>query len=316
MTALLRQMCDADLDMVLAWRNTPDVRRNMYTSHVISVDEHHAWWRQHSVNPATKLLICEIDSEPVGVVTFTNYTGEDGTAMWAFYSGNTTRRGIGRVMEMEALTYAFELLRLRRLEAEVLSFNRPVVDFHLRHGFTIEGVFRQAYKRDGELHDIYRIAMLADEWFRRVKPTLIGRELGNEKSLSGFTTSLKVQISPDLVDAYAQATGDDNPVHLDSNEAIRMGFPDRIAHGMLIGGFFSRCFANHFPGPGTIYVSQSLKFHLPVIVGSTVTANFRVLSHIKRRVVVETTVTDEEDTCVSGEAVLVLPNDFDYDSLR
>ena len=120
MTTLLRNMDKSDLETVLSWRNAESVRKNMYTHHLISQKEHRDWWNAQSVNPETRILICELEGEPLGVVSFTKYTGEGGTATWAFYSGNTSRRGIGRFMELAALDYAFEQLRVRRLECEVL----------------------------------------------------------------------------------------------------------------------------------------------------------------------------------------------------
>ena len=84
MNCSLRLFQDADLPMVLQWRNAEEVRNNMYTHHVISAEEHLAWWEAQKSNPKTRLLICEIDGVPSGVVTFTNYTGPKGTASWAF----------------------------------------------------------------------------------------------------------------------------------------------------------------------------------------------------------------------------------------
>jgi UDP-4-amino-4,6-dideoxy-N-acetyl-beta-L-altrosamine N-acetyltransferase len=301
-------MREDDLDRVLAWRNAEDVRRNMYTWHEISPDEHRAWWQARSVDPATRLLICEDDGVALGVVTFTRYTGPGGTATWAFYSGDRTRRGVGRTMEALALAYAFEELQLHRLECEVLSSNRAVMEFHLRHGFTLEGTAREAYEREGERQDIFRMALLAPTWRRLVGPQLRGERAGGW--LVGRTFAYTVPITAKLVDDYSAATGDDNPVHLDDAAARAHGFSGRIAHGMLLGGQLSRYFANEFPGRGTIYVSQSLEFLAPVPVGVEVVVELRVLAHVGQRVTVETRMRIGDTPCVRGEAVLVLPKDF------
>jgi UDP-4-amino-4,6-dideoxy-N-acetyl-beta-L-altrosamine N-acetyltransferase len=308
MTAGLRPMREEDLGQVLAWRNAEDVRRAMYTWHEITPQEHRAWWDAQRANPATRLLVCEDDGVPLGVVTFTRYTGAGGTATWAFYSGDRTRRGIGRVMEQLALEYAFDTLQLHRLECEVLSSNRGVMEFHRRHGFTLEGTARAAYTREGEHYDIYKLALLADTWRKLVGPQLRGERAGGE--LAGRKFAYSFSVTPALVDAYAAATGDDNPVHLDAAAAQALGFPGRIAHGMLLGGQLSRYFANTFPGRGTIYVSQSLEFLAPVRVGAEVEVSLRVLSHLGRRVTLECAMQADGQPCVRGEAVLVLPPGF------
>jgi len=306
MNQMLRPMVDSDLPLVLSWRNAKDVRNNMYTNHVITPDEHQAWWNAQSIDPATRLLIYEMDSQPLGVVTFTKFTGEAGSATWAFYSGDRSHRGVGKLMEIAALEYAFEALRVCRLECEVLAFNKTVVDFHIKHGFTVEGIFRQAYIRDGEYYDIYRLSMLSDEWFKHVKSALASTSSGGN-SLVGKCFSIKFDVSDKLVNDFSIVTGDKNPIHLDDVAAKSLGFPGRIAHGMLIGSVFSKFFANNFPGPGTVYLSQSLEFVAPLPVGAHADVRLKVLAHIGRKLLVETQVFEGDKICVTGQAKLMLP---------
>lgn len=306
MNSKLRAMTESDLSLVLSWRNAEDVRKNMYTNHIITEQEHLSWWASQQTNPASRLLIFEIDDQPVGVVIFSRFTGENGTATWAFYSGDRARRGIGGMMECIALEYAFETLRVRKLECEVLSFNRLVVNFHVKHGFTVEGVFRQAYERDGEYFDIYRLSMLANEWTKHVKPALAAMANGQPRFVGRGLASV-LDLSDAAVSAYAKATGDQNPVHSDTEYAKSLGFPGRIAHGMLIGGELSRIFASEFPGPGTIYVSQSMEFKAPLLVGVPAQIKLKVMSQIGRRLQVETQAIQNEKLCVTGLAVLMIP---------
>ncbi|HEX7074286.1 MAG TPA: UDP-4-amino-4,6-dideoxy-N-acetyl-beta-L-altrosamine N-acetyltransferase [Hyphomicrobiaceae bacterium] len=299
-------MVENDLPLVLSWRNAEDVRKNMYTSHIITEQEHRSWWDAQQSNPASRLLIFEIAGEPAGVVTFSNYTGEGGTATWAFYSGDRTRRGVGSMMERSALEYAFEKLKVRRLECEVLSFNRAVVNFHVKHGFTIEGVFRLAFKRCDEYFDIYRLSMLADEWTKHVKPALTAMADG-QASFVGKELVSELDLSTAAVSAYAAATGDKNPIHSDVDYARAMGFPGRVAHGMLVGTELSRIFSSDFPGPGTIYVSQSMEFKAPLFVDVQAQIKLKVISQIGRRLYVETHVHQDGRLCVTGIAVLMIP---------
>ena len=69
---------------------------------------------------------------------------------------------------------------------------------------------------------------------------------------------------------FAGITGDFNPAHVNEVEASKSRFGGRIAHGILSAGFISACIAMKLPGPGTIYLTQSLKFTRPVRIGDTV----------------------------------------------
>lgn len=303
----LRPMREDDLSLVLEWRNSEPIRKNMYTHHEISPPEHRTWWTTQSVNPETKLLIFECDGSPAGVVTFTNYSGPGGTASWAFYSGDLSRRGIGALMEKAALAYAFEELKLRRLECEVLSFNISIVNFHLKHGFSLEGISRCAYVRGSNSYDIYKLSMLSNEWERFIRPNLktLGQKGGN--SFLGKEVRKKVHIDESRIQAFIDASGDSNPMHIDAEFAIEAGMSGPIAHGMLIGSLFSQIIATDLPGPGSIYVGQTLNFLAPVFVGAEVEVLVTVQSHIGRMVRAKTVVSCDGTVCVEGVADILAP---------
>lgn len=292
--------------MILEWRNARGVRENMYTNHIISPDEHQQWWETKSQDTTVRLLLLEENECPLGFIGFSKYTGPQGCATWAFYSGDRSRKGIGSMMEQAALEYAFEELDLYRLECEVLSFNKAVVDFHVRHGFDIEGVKKNAYERDGKRHSIYQLAMLRHKWEKHVAP-LFGRRGGVRATLAGLRLEWTDQIDAETVDKYSDTTGDDNPVHLDDASARNAGFDKRISHGMLLGGLISRYFATQFPGAGTIYLSQNLKFMAPVYVGDSVNHQLRVEWHFGGKIGVTTVSKVGDKRCVEGEAVLLMP---------
>ena len=90
--ALRQAAATKDLDLVLEWRNRPDVRRNMYTKHEISRDEHHKWFARTKADATKKYLLCVGDDKPVGVVGFYDIKAGHKTADWAFYSGDPTKR--------------------------------------------------------------------------------------------------------------------------------------------------------------------------------------------------------------------------------
>ena len=108
---------------------------------------------------------------------------------------------------------------------------------------------------------------------------------------------------------FAGVTGDFNPVHIDAVAAEQSMFGGRIAHGMLSAGFISAVLGMRLPGPGSIYLSQTLRFTKPVRIGDTVTARVEVLEVIaaKRRVRLATVCRNQKnETVVEGEAVVML----------
>src|SRR5579872_818677 len=70
---------------------------------------------------------------------------------------------------------------------------------------------------------------------------------------------------------FAIMSGDVNPAHLDSEYAKKDIFHQIVAHGMWSASFISTILGTQLPGPGTIYLGQSLKFHKPVFIGDTIT---------------------------------------------
>jgi 3-hydroxybutyryl-CoA dehydratase len=109
---------------------------------------------------------------------------------------------------------------------------------------------------------------------------------------------------------FAGITGDLNPAHIDQVWAEGSRFGGRIAHGMLSASFISTVLAMKLPGPGTIYLSQSLRFTGPVKIGDTVTARVEVAEVLpKRRVRLATTVRTHDGTqVIEGEAVVLAPS--------
>lgn len=108
---------------------------------------------------------------------------------------------------------------------------------------------------------------------------------------------------------FAGISTDVNPAHLDEEYAKGTMFGGRIAHGMLSAGFISAVLANKLPGPGTIYLSQTLKFKAPVRPGDTVTATVTVreVNVAKNRVVLDTVCTVAGKVVIEGECQMMPP---------
>jgi 3-hydroxybutyryl-CoA dehydratase len=125
----------------------------------------------------------------------------------------------------------------------------------------------------------------------------------------GQTAELKRTVGDGDLQAFADLTGDTNPVHLDEAYAQATQFKGRIAHGMLSAGYLSAVLGTKLPGPGAIYVSQTLSFRRPVRIGDEVTAEAKVTDIDPRRgrVTLATRAVVNGKTVVEGEAVAVVP---------
>ncbi|HEU4565628.1 MAG TPA: MaoC family dehydratase [Gemmatimonadaceae bacterium] len=128
----------------------------------------------------------------------------------------------------------------------------------------------------------------------------------------GATAAISRTVTDADIRAFAAATGDDNPVHLDDAAAARSIFGGRVAHGMLGAGLISAVLGTKLPGPGTIYLAQSLRFTKPVRIGDTITASVQVLEVLapKRRVRLATRCSNQRGELVlDGEATVMVPDE-------
>lgn len=99
----------------------------------------------------------------------------------------------------------------------------------------------------------------------------------------GYSASFSKTVTEADIILYAGISGDTNPVHLDAEYARSTRFGQRIAHGMLTAGFISAVLGTKLPGPGAIYLGQTLRFLKPVYIGDTITATATVDGYDRER---------------------------------
>lgn len=125
----------------------------------------------------------------------------------------------------------------------------------------------------------------------------------------GMTASYERVVTVADIEAFAAVSGDHNPVHLDDAYAKTTMFKGRIAHGLLGASFISTVLASKLPGPGTVYLGQTLAFKRPVRPGETVEARVTVsqLNRDKGHVVLKTECRVGERVVIDGEATVLAP---------
>lgn len=117
----------------------------------------------------------------------------------------------------------------------------------------------------------------------------------------------KIKITTEKIQQFGTFSEDFNPIHFDDSAAQAHGFPRRIAHGMASAAFFSKIIAQSFPGPGSVYLGQTLKFSAPVFIDETLTFKLEVVAQKDGKPIftLKTEAYGEDQTLkISGEAVI------------
>jgi UDP-4-amino-4,6-dideoxy-N-acetyl-beta-L-altrosamine N-acetyltransferase len=138
----------------------------MYTDHLISPEEHAAWFSRVLKDPTCKYRIIVCDGEDVGVSNLYEIDRLNRRCHWGFYVGSSNVRGknIGSHLEYTVLNCVFDELKFEKLCCPVLSFNRGVIEMHRRFGFVQEGLLRKHIWKRGAFHDVVCLAILKEEW--------------------------------------------------------------------------------------------------------------------------------------------------------
>ncbi len=118
----------------------------------------------------------------------------------------------------------------------------------------------------------------------------------------------EVTITSEIGKEFARISGDFNPIHLDEKYAEETRFGKRIVHGMLIGSYISGIIGNEFPGQGSIYLNQDLKFRRPIFYDKKVIIRVEIISvdEEKSRLKLRTSCLEDNDVLVDGEALIYM----------
>lgn len=156
---------------------------------------------------------------------------------------------------------------------------------------------------------------LSRSWQRRelvlTEPLLSAQDRSYESIATGEEVSFSRVIGDAEVSAFAELTGDRNPLHMDSEYAATTQFGERIAHGMLVASYFSSLVGMYLPGRRALFLSHDVKFAKPVPLGTCITFQGRVRHKTDslRILNIDTTAINEAgEHVVRGRAqVMVLP---------
>lgn len=140
-------------------------------------------------------------------------------------------------------------------------------------------------------------------------PNSVGGYYFNELEIGQVYDFTKI-ITKEDVHIFAQATGDNNPIHLDEDYAKTTIFGECIAHGILTAGVVSSVIGTKMPGPGCIYISQTMQFKRPVKIGAELNIKVEILTKDEKRnyVTIATNANVNGKSVLTGEATVMVPN--------
>ncbi|VDG19026.1 MaoC family dehydratase [Lactiplantibacillus mudanjiangensis] len=127
----------------------------------------------------------------------------------------------------------------------------------------------------------------------------------------GMTGDFSKRVTKADVESFAEVTGDYNPMHMDDEFAAQTQFHGRIAHGMISAGMISACLGTKMPGPGAIYLGQSLKFNAPVHFDDVLVVRVEVTKIDQKKhfklVTLSTVVTNQDGQVVTDGEAQIMP---------
>lgn len=161
------ELLSADLlETVRCWRNQPRIRNNMLSSNEITVAEQARWYEGLRHDGTRLYFVYFQDATATGMLYFTDITGE--SCSWGCYLGaEAVWPGSGLLLELAALDYAFDHLKVGNLKAEVFQFNTAAKKMHqlFEYGFT--GLSQATYERDGADYHLENYCYLQQDWLER-----------------------------------------------------------------------------------------------------------------------------------------------------
>jgi len=166
-----KDITTVDLKLQLAvreWRNHIDIRKNMYTDNIISLEQHQAWINSLTANTSIKVYIAYKNNDAIGIVSVSNISPLHKNADWAFYLNPDflSTKGLGTLMEYHFLNFVFDNFEIEKLNCEVLEINPSVIKLHKKFGFIEERIRRENVIKDDKRVNVHFLGILKYEWYQ------------------------------------------------------------------------------------------------------------------------------------------------------
>ena len=153
--------------MIMAWRMLPEVTKYMYTDPKLTLEDQKKWFANISQDKRSSYWVVQLlDGTDVGVINLCDIDLGSLQAGWGCYIADERARGkgLGKTLECNIYEYAFGKLGLNKVWGEVFAFNERVVQIHQKYGMEVEGTLRDHVRKNGEFHDVVRMAVMRSKW--------------------------------------------------------------------------------------------------------------------------------------------------------
>ncbi|MCR9115317.1 MAG: UDP-4-amino-4,6-dideoxy-N-acetyl-beta-L-altrosamine N-acetyltransferase [bacterium] len=146
-------------------RNESNIRKWMYTDHVISPDEHRNWLATVERNPTiTPFVVLDDRNHPLGLVSLNAINRQHKRAEWAYYVTENSPSGVGAIIEYAFIDFAFREFNLEKLNCEVIEGNNAVVKLHKKFLFSEEGFRRSNIEKNGVRIGVHLMGLTKTDW--------------------------------------------------------------------------------------------------------------------------------------------------------
>jgi len=182
----LRELRDSDHEQLLAWRNSPEVSRYMFTDRATTTEEHDRWFAGLRLDSARRYWVIHHGQRDLGVANLADldFGGRRGSFGIYLADPAVRGRGLGTLAEWELIEHVFGTLCLETLCCEVLTFNTRMIALQERFGFVEQRALRRAIRKGDEMHEVATFHLRAVDW-RQTRPRVFEQVLALEAKLAG-----------------------------------------------------------------------------------------------------------------------------------
>lgn len=159
----LKELSVDELPIVREWRNHSEIRKYMFSQSTVNTEEHKSWYERANKNADRKLLIYNENELKKGFIQFAPVNESKHITEWGFYVAPDSEKGTGGRMLKYSLDYAFDVLDVHKVFAEVLEFNYSSIKLHNRLGFVQEGNLREQYFDGDQFHNVVCFGLIKSE---------------------------------------------------------------------------------------------------------------------------------------------------------
>lgn len=275
----IRPLEETDIELLREWRNDKNISSFLNPIDEITPDMQREWYYQYLQDSTIIQFAIEEKQDlnrVVGSVALYGFDG-DRAEVGKIVVGDPEAKGkkIGFYGLILAMYLGFEKLGINTYIGDVHEDNIPAKTNDLRAGFVVTG--KHEFISGGYELELELTKSRFKETHDFLDKVVIYQRCDDELYVGKSGSFSKTLTQSDAYN-FAGICGDFNPIHINTNQANKMIFGKQVCHGMLTASLISTVIGTIMPGPGSIYLSQDIKFVRPVFFGDTITAIVTIIN--------------------------------------